>query len=138
MIKLLFAAGTAFLRSFAVAFLVFATGILAAPDLSAAKSLSIAALLASIVAGLRAVQVFVPQVSFAAFVRQPIAAWIDSFSRAALAALFIGVYGVLAAPDLATARSLGLAAVVGALTAGLRALQGFATAGESPSIGIAG
>lgn len=130
--KLLFAAGTSFLRAFGAAFLVYAIGVLAAPDFASARSLSIAALLASLAAGLRAVQVFVPQVSFGALLGQPAGAWADSFTRAFLATLLISVTGWLASPDFSTWRAVGLAAVVGAVTAGLRAMQGLLTKGDTP------
>ncbi len=133
MTKLLFAAGTAFLRAFGITFLMAATGIAAAPNVSSAQALSIAALIASIAAGLRAIQVFIPQLSFGAFVRQPIAGWIDSFTRAFLAALVTALAGLLAMPNLPTDSSIWFAAITGALVAGVRALQGLATPGEQPA-----
>lgn len=136
--KLLFAAATSFLRVFGVTFLFAATGILSAPDLGSAVGLSMAALVASIVAGLRALQVFVPGITFARFAPQPIAAWLDSFSRA-----FIGVFltlltGWLAAPDWSTWKSALTAVIIGAFTAGVRALQGLITPGDrpAPAVGI--
>lgn len=138
--KLLYAAGTSFLRAAGAAVLIYVTGILAAPNLDTATSLSIAALLGSLAAGLRAVQVYVPQLSFSEFLSQPWAAWLDSFARAALASLLLTLTGWLAAPDLATWRSAGLAAIVGAIAAGFRALQGLGTPGDQPqpSIGLPG
>lgn len=133
MTKLLFAAATAFLRAFGVTFLLAVTGILAAPNVNAAVALSIAALIASIAAGLRAIQVFIPQLSFSEFVQQPFAAWLDSFTRAFLAALVTALTGWLAMPDLPTDRSFWYALITGALAAGVRALQGLLTPGESPS-----
>lgn len=133
MTKLLYAAGTSFLRAFGAAFLVYALGILAAPDLASARSLSIAGLLASLAAALRAVQVFVSSISFSTILPQPYAAWVDSFSRAFLATLLISVTGWLASPDFGTWRAVGLAAVVGAVAAGIRAIQGLVTKGETPS-----
>lgn len=132
--KLLFAAGTAFLRVFGVSFLMFATGILGATDVHAAVALSIAALLASVSAGLRAVQVFVPQFSWGSLVKNPtIAAWVDAFTRAAVSSFLVFVTGWLAAPDYSTWKSVWLAAIVGAITAGVRALQGLLTKGHQPS-----
>lgn len=124
---------TAFARVFAVTFLLAATGILTAPDLSSAVSLSWAALVAAIVAGLRAIQVFVPSLSFARFVRQPLAAWFDSFARAFLSVLLTLATGWLSAPDWSNWRAGLTAVVIGALTAGVRALQGLATPGEEPA-----
>lgn len=133
--KLLFAALTAFGRAFGITFLLAVTGILAAPNVDSAVALSIAALIASIVAGLRAIQVFIPQLSFAAFIRQPIAAYVDSFVRAFLASLVTAVMGLLAMPELPTGRSIWLGVITGALTAAVRAIQGLLTPQESPSPG---
>lgn len=133
--KLLFAALTAFGRAFGVTFLLAVTGIMAAPNVSAATALSIAALLASIVAGLRAIQVFIPQISFGTFLPQPYAAWLDTFVRAFLAALVVALQGLLAMPELPTDRSVWFALITGALATGVRAIQGLLTPGEAPSPG---
>lgn len=131
--KLLYAAATAFLRAFGVTFLLAATGILAAPNQTALIALSWAALVASIVAGIRAVQVFIPGLSFAALLAQPYAAWADAFTRAFLASLLTLLTGWLAAPDWSTWKSAILAVLVGAGTSGVRALQGLLTPGETPA-----
>lgn len=131
--KLLFAAMTAFGRAFLVTFLLAATGILNAPNQEAAVALSWAALVASIVAALRAIQVFVPQISFASLFPQPVAAWVDAFTIAFLGSLLTLLTGWLSAPDWSTWKSALMAVVVGALTAGVRALQGLATQGDAPA-----
>lgn len=133
MTKLLYAAATAFLRAFGATFLLAATGILAAPNVDAAIALSIAALIASIAGGLRAIQVFIPQLSFGSLIPQPWAAWADSFTRAFLATLVVSLEGLLAMPELPNDRSVWLAAITGAVAAGIRALQGLLTPGEQPS-----
>lgn len=130
--KLLFAAWTAFGRAFAVTFLLAATGILSAPNQDAAVALSWAALVASIVAGLRAAQVIIPKLTFAGLFPQPYAAWVDSFVRAFLATFVTLLTGWLAAPEWSTWKSAVTAVVIGALTAGVRALQGLATSGDTP------
>ncbi len=131
--KLLYAAGTSFLRAFAVTFLFAATGLLAAPNLNAAVALSWAALAASLTAGFRAVQVFVPQISFTNLVRQPYGSWLDAAVRAGVAAFITGVTGWLAAPDLSTWKSAALGVGIGVATAVVRALQGLLTPGHSPA-----
>lgn len=132
--KLLFAAGTSFLRAFGVAFLMFATGILGATDVHSAVALSIAALLASLAAGLRAVQVFVPLLSWKSLLKnESVSAWADAFTRATLASFLVFVTGWLAAPDYSTWKSVWLAAIVGAAAAGVRALQGLLTTGHDPA-----
>lgn len=130
--KFLFAVMTSFGRVFLVTFLLAATGILTAPDLETAFGLSLAALVASIVAGLRAIQVFIPGLTFARLFKQPVGAWVDSFVRAFLAVFVTLLTGWLAAPDWSTWKSALTAAIVGALTAGVRALQGFVTSGDQP------
>lgn len=134
--KLLFAAMTAFGRAFAVTFLFAATGLLAAPNLEAAVALSWAALAASLVAGIRAFQVFVPKFSFAAFVAQPYAAWLDSAFRAGLMAFLTGVTGWLAAPDLSTWKAALVGIGVGVGSAVVRALQGLLTPNDVPKQGV--
>lgn len=126
-------AGRAFLHAFGASVVVLTIGVLAAPDLNRAYALGVAALLASFAAGIRTLQVFVPQLTFAQFLKQPVAAWADAFARAAIGSLLVTIPGALGAPDLATGRSLGLAAIIGAATAGLRALEGFFTKGETPA-----
>jgi hypothetical protein len=133
--KLLFAAMTAFGRAFGITFLFAATGLLAAPNLDAARSLSWAALAASLVAGFRAVQVFVPQITFAKIVAQPYAAWLDSAVRSGVAAFITGITGWLASPDLSTWKAALLGIGVGVGTAIVRALQGLLTPSDSPKPG---
>lgn len=133
MTSLLEKMGTSFIRAFGAAFIFFATGIFNAPNFDSARSLSIAAFLASLAAGLRAVQVLVPQLSFSGVFQQPVAAWLDSFTRAGLTAFLVVVTGWLAAPNFDTWKSVLIGAVVGAGAAGFRALQGLLTKGEDPA-----
>lgn len=134
--KLLFATMTAFGRVFIVTFLLAVTGILNAPNQEAAIALSWAALVASVVAGLRAIQVFVPMFSFAGLFPQPVAAWCDAFVLAFLASFITLLSGWLAAPDWATWKSALMAVVIGAVTSGVRALQGVATLNDDPAPAI--
>lgn len=131
--RLLFAAMTAFGRAFLVTFLFAVTGILSAPDQTTAVALSWAALVASIVAGLRAIQVFVPLISWKGILSQPLAAWCDAFTLGFLGSLITLLTGWLAAPDFETWKAAITAILIGALTAGVRALQGLATPGDSPA-----
>lgn len=126
-------AGASFLRAFGTALLFLIPGILNAPDEKAAVSLAIAAFAASIAAGIKAVQTFVPQLSWASFVKQPLAALLDSFTRMFVAVFLTFWQGWLAAPDWVTWKSAGLAAVIAAATAGVRAVQGLLTTGEWPA-----
>lgn len=129
----------AFVRVFAAAFVVYVGGILAAPNFIAARSLALAGLLAAIAAGLRALTVFVPRISVAHYVGDPWGTAIDSFIQAALASLLVSIPALLSTPDYSTWRQLALAAVLGAATAGVRAVQGLFTIGEkpAPALGLA-
>lgn len=126
-------AGREFLRAFGAALIILAPGVLAAPNLDQMFLLGVAALASAVAAGLKAVQAFVPQLSFAGLVRQPIAAWLDAFVRAALGAFLVFVVGMLSAPELVWDKAAVVAALVGALSAGFRALEGLLTKGEDPA-----
>lgn len=128
-------AGASFLRAFGIALLFLIPGILNAPDEQTAIALAVAALAASIAAGIKALQTFVPQLSFASFVAQPVAALLDSFIRMFIAVFLTFWQGWFAAPDWATWKSAALAAVIAATTAGVRAVQGLLTSGEWPAPG---
>lgn len=130
--KLLYAAGTSFLRAFGVTFLSFAAGILGATNLGAARALSIAALAASVAAGLRAVQVFVPGISFKALLPLPYAAYVDAFVRTFVATFTVTVAGWLAAPNWGAGKAVLYGALTGAAVAAVRAVQGLVTPGETP------
>src|SRR3970040_3209116 len=131
--NLLSSAGRAFIAAFAVSALTLSTGILAAPNLNEAFALGVAALFASVAAGIKVLQEFVPQLRFGNYVAQPFGAYLDAFLQAALRTFLVLLVGILNAPDLATAKALATAAFIGALMAGFRALQGLVTPGELPS-----
>lgn len=133
MTKLLSAAGLSFLRAFGASLIVLGPGILAAPDLDRMRLLGWAALAASLAAGLKAVVAYVPALQLGKYLGQPVGPWIDSFIQAFLGTAIVGLTGALGAPDLATGKALATAAIVGAVMAGLRALEGLATPGNSPA-----
>ncbi len=131
--ELLSSAGRAFIGAFLVSGVTLSTGVLAAPNLNEAYALGVAALFASVAAGVKVLQEFVPALRFGSYVAQPFGAYLDAFVQAGVGAFLVSLVGVLNAPDLATAKSLAVAAIVGALMAGFRALQGLLTPGESPN-----
>jgi len=136
MLALLSEAGRSFLRAFGAALILLIPGILSAPNLSVTISLSVAALIAALTAGLKAVQVFIPQLSFKSLMPARFAAYyvfLDSFVRAALAAFVVGLLGWLAMPNLDFSRSVVVGVITGALAAGFRALQGVLTPGDVPA-----
>ena len=120
-------------RAFGAAVIVLAPGILSAPDMHGALLLATAAVLAGLTGAVRAIQGFVPEISFSSLIGDEYGKYVDSFVRAFLGTFLTLVLGVLAAPDFTTAKSLGIAALTGAFAAGLRALQAFFTKGENPA-----
>lgn len=130
---LLSAAGRAFLRAFGAAIIVYSFGVLAAPNLNRAYDVGVAALAASVAAGIRALQAFVPQLTFAHYIGGLAGTLIDAFVHGLLGSMVITVPGALNAPHLSWERSTWVGLIVGAFTAGLRAVQAVTTVGEGPN-----
>lgn len=136
MTSLLSEAGRSFLRAFAASLIILLPGVLAAPNFNGAVALGLSALIASLAAGLKVIQAFIPKLTFASLLPAAyvwLGAWIDAFVRAFLGAFIVSILGILAMPDLSGWKSLVVGALVGALAAGFRALQGLLTPGEYPS-----
>ena len=139
MTTLLEKAGASFLRAFGASMIVLLPGIWLAPNLKVGLALAIAAVISSLSAALKVLQTFFPSLSFASLVGQPYGAWLDSFIRAFLATFVTAVTTLLdqinvANPiDFNTLKAAGLAALVGAIAAGFRAVQGVTTKGEVPA-----
>lgn len=125
-------AGKAFLKVFGAALLVVLIGITKQPTLTAALGVGVAGIMASIAAGLAALQTYIPQLTFAPYVPAPYGSILDSFTRAFLGALVTALVGLLAEPALDWTSSLVIAVVVGAINAGLQAVQGTLTVGQKP------
>jgi hypothetical protein len=129
-------AGASFLRAFLGSLVVLAPGILAAPNLNRGVALGIAALIASIAAGLKSVQAYVPRLSVVGYIHdekwKPAGAIADSFLRAFIATFLTSVIGILNMPSLSGWKSLVVAALVGAFTAGVKTVEGGLTKGEWP------
>lgn len=137
---ILSAAGRAFLRAFLVSFLMLVTGFWLAPNLNEAYALAGAASIASLIAGLRALLVFVPQISkaIAEALGVPIV-WAEVIVT--LLTAFLGgsisiLIDMLSAPDLNTARSIGLAGLIAVGAALTRIVQAVFTPGEAPAAGV--
>jgi hypothetical protein len=137
---ILSAAGRAFLRDFAIAFLAFATGILNAPNYTQAAAIATAGSLAALVAGVRAIRVFIPGISagIANALHVPVA-----FAEVAITGIttilvgFVALAeGVFSAPDLAGGKAAALAGVLGIGTALVRLGQSALTPGEPGPAGI--
>lgn len=138
--NLLEKAGASFMRAFGGSIVTLAPGILSAPDLNNAVLLATAALISSITAGIKSIQVLVPEFTFGAlFVKllgptkgQAVGAYADSFARAFLGTFLTLAPGVYTAPDLGSAKAAAAGLLVGAAAAGARAVEALFTKGESP------
>lgn len=125
-------AGKAFLKAFLAALLVVAIGVSSQPNLNGAIAVGIAGVMAALAAGLAAVQTFIPQLTLAPYLPVPYGSIADSFVRAALGSFVVAMVGILSEPNLSGWHALIVAAIVGAITAGLQAVQGSLTVGQKP------
>lgn len=130
------AAGRAAARAFVAALITYGLGILAAPTLSRAYLFGVAAIGAAVVAFLRGIQAYLPKLDLTTYLGSPFGDWADSFLQAFVASLVVTLPGIFGAPDLNTSKSLAVAAILGALNAGLRAVQGLLTKNEFPAKGV--
>ncbi len=134
--RLLQEAGREFLKAFGAALVIFLPGILAATNLNQAYALGVSALVAAVAAGVKAVQVFVPQLTFVSLFPASmvvVAAWVDAFVRAFVGTFLVTFLSFLNAPDYSAWKAVLVGAVVGAAAAGFRALEGLFTKGEQPA-----
>lgn len=130
-------AGRRFLHTAAAAFVVFILGIVAAPDLilDNLRVYGVVFLIAIGAAALKFIVEIVPYISVANYAPDQYrvyAAWVDAFLQAAVASFAVTGPGIFNAPDLKTAGAIAVAALIGALTAGARAIEGLLTPEERP------
>jgi hypothetical protein len=137
---ILSAAGRAFLRDFAIAFLALASGILAAPNLRQAGALAAAASIAALIAGVRAIRVFVPQIAEGLAKALNVPTAYAEVVLTGITTLIVGfialVEGVLSAPDLEAGKAVAVAGMLAIGTALVRVVQAWLTPGESPTPGL--
>lgn len=131
------AAGRRFLHATGAALIVFVLGLLSAPDLVLDNIYlyGVVFLVAIGAAALKFIAEVVPFFSVANYVPEKYrvyAGWVDAFLQAGVSAFLVVAPGILEAPDLKTAGALAVAAVLGALTAGVRAIEGLLTPAERP------
>lgn len=132
------AAGHRFLLVFLMTLATMSTGVLDAldgdvPNYALAGGLLLGAAYASVAAALKALQEFVPALSFSSLgLSQPYAAYGDAFIHAGLAVFLVSISGWIEAGQFDGATAALSALVVGALVAGARAVVGLGTQGESP------
>jgi hypothetical protein len=115
------------LRGFLGAAIPVLAGLSSVPDLDGTKALIITAIVAGGAAVLRLVQELIPSLTTASLLGgyASYAAIVDSFLRAALSSLAVFGLGVLTAPELSLSGALVVAAITGAITAGIRAIESF-------------
>lgn len=134
--KVLTDAALAFLKVTGAALIVVAVGVTQQSNLDGAIALGIAGLMAAIGSGIAAVQAYVPQLSLRAYLPDPAGAIADSFLHAFLGAFLTAIAGWLAEPNYAAWKAFLIGAVVGALSAGFRAVQGALTPSQAPFRGV--
>ena len=135
--EILASAGRRFLHTAVAAFITFVLGLLAAPDLvlDNLRVYGVVFLVAVGAALLKFISEVFPHFSVARYAPDKYkvyAAWLDAFLQAAVAAFVVAAPGIFDAPDLKTAGAIAVAALIGALTAGVRAIEGLLTPSERP------
>ena len=134
---ILSAAGRAALRDGLIAFLALASGIWVAPNLDQQKALATAAVIAGLIAAVRAVRAFAPGLATALArmlnVPESYAETVITGLTTLIVAFIVLVEGVLSAPDLATGKSVWVAGLLALGTTATRLLQALFTPGESPA-----
>jgi hypothetical protein len=134
--SVLSAAGRAAVRDAAIAFLALATGILAAPNYQQAAALAAAASIAALVAGVRAIRVFIPQLATAVANALHVPTAYAEVVLTGITTLLVGfvalVEGVLSAPDLDAGKAAAVAGMLAIGTSLVRAVQAWLTPGETP------
>lgn len=137
---ILSAMGRAAVRDFLIAFLALATGILAAPDIDQAAALAGAASIAGLVAVVRGLRVFVPQLSQALASASGAPLAYAEVVLTGITTFLIGFLalaeGVLSAPSLGGAKAAAVAGMLAIGTALVRVIQAFLTPGEPGPGGI--
>ena len=127
-------------RAFIGTAVVTYVGFYQVPDVGQKGAAYLAALTAGGAAVLRLLQTKFPGLSFGRLLAKiglaDYTALVDSFARAFLSSLTVFGIGVLQAPNLHLERAAISAAIVGAATSGVRAVEGLFTKGEPPFRGV--
>jgi uncharacterized membrane protein YhaH (DUF805 family) len=126
-------AGRAALKAFLSSLLVVAIGISQQTNLDNAVAIGIAGLMAAFGTLLAVVQTFVPELSLRAYLPGLPGVLSDAFIHAFLGAFIVALIGIFNEPNYSTWHAAIIAAVIGAINVGLRAVQGALTTGEDPS-----
>jgi hypothetical protein len=134
------AAGRGAVLAFGAMYVTYLAGILEAPTQRDALGLALAALGASVVAGLSVVKQALPAFSWGSVLGRWLSpAWVgrvDIFTMTAVGTLIASTTDIIQqSPDLSTWPALFTAALTGALAAGFRTVVGAGTKGESPAPG---
>lgn len=126
---LLSAMGRTFLRDFGASLIILIPGILAAPNFNEAYALAVAAIIASISAGIRAIQAYVPQLYIPGVYGTIATAVLRSF----VAGFLVMALGVLSSPNFAEAKSAFAAGLIAVISGVFVVLQRFLTPSEDPA-----
>lgn len=132
------AAGRRYLHTAAAAFIVFVLGLLAAPDLIAdnLRIYGLVFLIALAAGALKFIADVIPFFSFQNYVSdryRVYAAWADAFLQATVGSFVVNAPGIFNAPDFEAGKALLVGVLIGALTAGVRAIEGLLTPRERPA-----
>lgn len=137
--ELLAAVARRFVFVFLSGLIVAGPGIANAPDLDKAILLGTVAVISAASAAFKAVQELWPtaSVGYLLGLPQPYAAWVDAFTQAVAGTMVATIPTILdhfvstGVPDFSGWDSLVTAALIGALTAGFRAVEALLTPGET-------
>jgi hypothetical protein len=125
-------AGRAALRVIAAGLLAIAIQVTGTHSLHDAAVLAIPALIALIASVLTVFGKYVPEITFDHYIPKPFGAMLDAFFHAGVGTLIVGLSGWLQKGSLSGWHAILLAIIIGALNAGLRAVEGAFTKGQSP------
>jgi hypothetical protein len=125
-------AGRSFLRALVGSLIILLPGVLAAPNLDKTYALGVAAFISLFTALIKTIQVFLPKTSFTTWLGEPLGPLVDSFTRVFLGTLIVLLPGLSNTPNLDTGKAFIVATLIGAVTAGVRAVQGLLTRGDKP------
>lgn len=121
--RLLELMGRTALKVFLSSLVVYAAGWAYVPNLNGLIAVGGAAIVAALAMALKAIQVYIPQLTFEQYVGELYGKLLDAFVHGFLGAFVTAVIGILSLPDMSTWKSALFGAVVGALNTGLKALE---------------
>lgn len=116
-------AGRELLKVLAVGLLALGVSMTAQPSFHGAVLIGLAGVLGIGASLLKVIAAYIPLLSWKTYLRDPWGAMADAFTHAGLSTLVASLIGILALHDLSTWKSLLAGAIIGALNAGLTAIE---------------